>query len=954
MKMIILSIGLLCSVIFSSFSQNTNSAFCGSWEGDITSIEYLIPGLDVTGVAVPESRMWFSAETEDIRLTRRLCKSSSENTTWCSVLIHKGKGETRFGLSLDQGTQEKLFLGIKEPHKIVCGEEPLRIQIYDPAILFIRIDYSSDKEDKAYIFVNPSLASVPDIEGAEYVLSGDFVFDRISLLAEKGSVGDIGGVKIGKTFEEVVEQRKIGITSGKGQQQRIENWRKEENALWLQTTGGTLRIQPLASGSLHVQFGSADAIKNTKSYAVTELPVVACFEVEEQADQIVLKTEKIKATVDKQAGYISLFDATGKLLVQELPEGAKYNISESTVQTFCKYRLHDNEALYGLGQFRDNLLNLRNAERELIQFNTQAAVPVIYSTRGWGLFWDNPTRTIYKDDATGMSFLSDYGDIIDYYFFTGERLDDLVSAYRSLTGKAPMTPDWTLGFHQSRNKYATQSEVLEVARRMEQEKIPMSSIFIDYFYWEKYGTGSHRFDETLFPNANQMLDSLHRIYDTKAVITIWPTFQPGITNYEELAEKGFILEGAKALDGFIYDAFHPEAAKLYWKQVSKLVDYPIDGWFLDGPEPDHIVSFLPTTTYAGPAVKVRNLYPLVHATTFYNGLLQARPNQRPYILTRCAWASQQKTGTAIWSGDIPTTFEELACQVAAGLSFTATGIPYWTTDIGGYYGGDPADKEYQELFTRWFQYGTFCPVFRSHGRRYPGDRTTPNELWAYGAEAQRICSDFIELRYKLLPYIYSLSGMVTHQDYTPMRLLAFDFPEDTNVLDCKDQFMYGPAFLICPVLEAGAISRQVYLPAGQKWIDFRTGNEYTGGVTMVAEAPANHIPIYIRAGSIIPSYPTLQKHITTEIPLDVCVYKGADGYFELYEDDGETLDYQKSVYSIIPFTWNEKEQTLIIGDKKGKFGKKEREFIIRYKNANGSDLHKKVKYVGDKMKISLK
>ena len=241
----------------------------------------------------------------------------------------------------------------------------------------------------------------------------------------------------------------------------------------------------------------------------------------------------------------------------------------------------------------------------------------------------------------------------------------------------------------------------------------MSTIFIDYFYWQKYGTGSHRFDENLFPDVPGMLSSLHKNYNTRAVITIWPTFRPGIPNYEEFNRDGLLLDEAKALDGIIYDAFSPKAAEIYWKQVMPLVDLGIDGWFLDGCEPDQVNSFLPTVTHDGPALKVRNLYPLVHATTFYNGLLKTRPNQRPYILTRCAWASQQKVGTAVWSGDIPTTFDELRKQVTAGLNFVACGIPYWTTDIGGYSGGDPADKNYREVFTRWFQYGTFCPVFRA-------------------------------------------------------------------------------------------------------------------------------------------------------------------------------------------------------------------------------------------------
>ena len=754
-------------------------------------------------------------------------------------------------------------------------------------------------------------------------------------------------------FEDLQQKSVTGVHGGKGEKQQVNSWEKQTDALRIETSGGMLLLQPHISGSIHIQYGDNKRIKDYTSFAVTDKPQVAPFDVKEEKGLIALTTDRFHVTISKEDGHLAFYDRSGNLLVKEYPTEARYNLSGDSVKAFCKFQLNEKEAIYGLGQFRDGKLSLRNTSRELIQFNTQAAVPVIYSTNGWGIFWDNPSRTVYTDNQEGLSFTSDYGTIVDYYLFVGDSLDELITSYRRLTGEAPMLADWALGFHQSRNKYATQHEVMDVAKRMREEDIPMSSVFIDYYYWEKYGTGSHRFDETLFPNVKNMLDSLHTVYGTKVVLTIWPTFRPGIPNHEELAQNGLILEGAKALDGFIYDAFNPKASELYWKQVLPLVNQGIDGWFLDGPEPDQPTSFLPTMTYAGPAGRVRNLYPLVHATTFYNGLLKARPNKRPYILTRCAWASQQKIGTAIWSGDIPTTFEELEIQVAAGLNFTATGIPYWTTDIGGYQGGDPANSEYRELFTRWFQYGTFCPVFRSHGRRYPGDRKTPNELWAYGAEVQRICTDFINLRYALFPYIYSLTGDVTQKNYTPMRLMAFDFPEDENVLDCKDQFMYGPAFLVCPILKAGINKRMVYLPKGKNWIDYWTGQNYTGGKTIDADAPIDKMPLFVQAGAIIPVYPSVQKHIARQNPMEIHVYEGSNGYFELYEDDGETLDYERGRYSRIPFSWNEAEKTLTIENKVGEFGETERDFHVICKNKAKEDVRKSARYNGKEMIVKM-
>ena len=875
----------------------------------------------------------------------------ANETCWISFFINKVEGNKHSGLSLSEDQKEKLFIGINNSRKVVFGGKVLNPVIERPSLILVRID-RQEQEDRAYIFINPSVASVPDVEGAEYMLTGKFGFNRLSLLADKGTIGTISNVKLGLTFEEVVEQPETEQVEGDGQQQTIQSWKKRNDALYLQTSGGTLRLQPFASGSLHVKYGNPDAVEQTNSYAVTRKPEVAQFTVTEDNASVILQSPKMKVLTNKQSGHISLYNASGKLLVEEYPGQARYNIVEDSVAPYCKFRLNTEEAIYGLGQFRDGKMNLRNTARELVQFNTQAAVPVLYSTAGWGIFWDNPSCTLFKDDPNGMTFLSDYGNTVDYYLFVGSGLDELISAYRSLTGKSPMIADWALGFHQSRNKYTTQQEVMEVVRRMKAEDIPLSSIFIDYYYWEKYGTGSHRFDEQLFPNVAAMLDSLHHIYGVKVVLTVWPTYKPGIPNYNELAQNGYILEGAKALDGSIYDAFNPKAGKMYWSQVAPLAKQNIDGWFLDGPEPDQVSSFLPVTTYAGPAVRVRNLYPLVHSANFYNGLSELRPNVRPYFLTRCAWASQQKYGTAIWSGDIPTTFKELQVQVTAGLNFTATGIPYWTTDIGGYSGGDPADEAYRELFTRWFQYGTFCPVFRSHGRRHPGDRKTPNELWAYGPEVQRICTDLIKLRYSLFPYIYTLTGNVTHNDYTPMRLLAFDFPDDKNVLDCKDQFMYGPAFLVCPVLKPGATSRTVYFPAGHRWTDFNTGKTYQGGTTIEADAPLQTMPLYVRSGSIIPLYTTIEKHVTTKTPLEIHIFDGEDGAFSLYEDDGMSMEYQHGSYSTIPFKWDNGKKTLTIESKEGNFGEKKREFIIRLKGSNGkADVVKKVKYNGKSVKV---
>ncbi|MGQ8336205.1 TIM-barrel domain-containing protein [Sunxiuqinia sp. A32] len=742
---------------------------------------------------------------------------------------------------------------------------------------------------------------------------------------------------------------------------KVSKYKTEGSSVWITTTDGVLRVEPFLPQVLHIQFGTRSAIDSAHSFGVLRSPEDIKFKVKETKTMIRLESQNFSVYVDKKDGCLSFHGSKGKKLLEENSRATKFSGSKPASQ----FILTPSEAIYGLGQFRDHELNLRGKQRELVQFNTQAAVPVLLSTNGWGIFWDNPSRTLFNDGKEGMSFTSDEGKIVDYYVFTGNNLDELIHAYRELTGEAPMLPYWSLGLHQSRNKYASQKEVLSVAKKMRDSKIPMSSIFIDYHYWGKYGTGSHKFDESIFPDVKGMLDTLHNQYHTKAVMTVWPTFKPGSENYEAMEKGGYLLEGAKALDGTIYDAFNPDAAKLYWSQVEKgLMGLGIDGWFLDGPEPDQVNSFLKTTTFAGPALAVRNLYPLVHSTTFYNGLLKVHPNQRPYMLTRCAWAGQQRNGTAIWSGDIGTDFKELKQQVTAGLSFVTAGIPYWTTDIGGYSGGDATDPDYREVYTRWFQYGTFCPVFRTHGRRLPdnGKSNGPNELWAFGDTVQKICTEYDELRYRLLPYIYSLTAKVTFQDYTPMRLLAFDFPEDEKVLNLKDEFMYGPAFLVCAVVEKGVTHKNVYLPEGAIWIDFWTGASFKGGQAILAEAPISRIPMYVRAGSILPMGPVEQyAGEKSGDPIQIRIYPGANGEFELYEDDGETFNYKKGEYSKILFQWDDSSKTLNISPQKGKYDgmQTDRIFNIVLVNENqGTGIYEAAKsisvyYSGDKVKLKL-
>lgn len=903
------------------------NGWAGAWTGNaeklILTNKGIIPG---SGSTIDGSVKLSASSTPQV-LKRKLSfpVGSSGSTIWLSFSMFKEEGKGKFGLCLSENANDRLYIGSTEKEFIAAtGQELKGVLSNTTHRIFLRIDFH-EKEDIAYVFADPGESSIPDIEGAHATLRGNFKFNEIVIGGRTANItGTIGPIRIASRFQDVLIEantttQALNMISG---DYKILSWKKEANTLRIQTNNRILQLTPFLKNVFRVQFGDQKALDSVKNYAVAIEPGKIPFEVQDHDDALYLKTKDYTLEILKLNSRMRLLSVSGEVLIAEKDPVIREAYEETgTRGPASVFQISQDESLYGLGQYRDGNMNLRGKRRELAHVNTQVALPMVFSTRGWGLFWDNPTRTVFKDSRDGMEFSSDLGESLSYYLFVGSSLDELIGNYRQLTGEVPMLPNWAFGYHQSRNKYATREELLEVAKKMRKEQIPFSSIFIDYYYWGKYGTGSHRFDEAQFPEMPSMIKSLHTTYNTRVVATVWPSFRPGSPNYDEMSRNGFLLDGVKALDGFVYDPFNPKAAALYRDQVKKqLLPTGIDGWFLDGPEPDNIASFLKSVTYLGPAASVRNLYPLFHSRNFLAGLKEEYPLKRPYIITRSAWASQQKYGTVVWSGDIESSFEELKKQIPAGLNFSASGFPYWTTDIGGYSGGNPVDPSYQEVYVRWWQYGTFCPIFRSHGRRFPGNTKGSNELWAFGPQVQHICTSYDELRYRLLPYIYSLSAKVTFEDYTPMRLLAFDFPNDLTVRNLKDEFMYGPAFLVCPVTESGAIQRKVYLPQGTDWIDFWTGKKIKGGQSVLAQSPLEQMPLYVRSGSIVPLGPLVQyTGQNSGAPLILRIYPGADGKFEIYEDDGLTTDYEKGKHSSISVSWDDRSRKLTISKRKGDF-----------------------------------
>ncbi len=546
-----------------------------------------------------------------------------------------------------------------------------------------------------------------------------------------------------------------------------------------------------------------------------------------------------------------------------------------------------------------------------------------------------------SEEQQRISFWSEVANQIDYYFISGTSIDDVISGYRAVTGKAPMMPKWAMGFWQSRQRYTTQDELLGVVREYRKREIPLDNIVLDWQYWPTDKWGDHKFDPIRFPDPDAMISELHIQYHTNIMISVWPKYYVGTDNYEAMNSHGWLYKrnvekGQKDWMGYVstfYDAFNADARKAFWGQINiALYSKGIDAWWLDATEPDICSNqtmderkALMNPTALGPADKVFNAYSLVNAKGVWEGQHEADPDERIFILTRSAFAGLQRYSAANWSGDIAARWHDMKAQIPCGLNFCISGIPYWTMDIGGFsvesrFSNNPSAanlEEWRELMTRWFQFGAFVPLFRSHGE-FPYREiynTAPESHPAYQA---MVASD--RLRYRLMPYIYSLAGQTYLNDYTIMRALAMDFPGDRAVNDIGDQYMFGPALLVNPVTEYKARSRNVYLPAPYGWYDLHTGVHYSGGKMINADAPYSSIPVFVREGAILPIGPDLQ--FTDEKladPLTIFVYKGTDGTFTLYEDEGVNNNYENGAYTLIPLSYSEADRTLTIGDRQGEF-----------------------------------
>ena len=595
-----------------------------------------------------------------------------------------------------------------------------------------------------------------------------------------------------------------------------------------------------------------------------------------------------------------------------------------------------------------------------------------------------------------LSIWSEMSPDMDYYFIAGKNMDEVISGYRTLTGKAPVYPKWVLGFWQSRERYQSSKDIEENMKKFRDLKIPVDNIVQDWNYWKLDSWGSHEFEAARYPNPQAMLDSVHALHG-RFMISVWPKFYDTVKNYKELDAKGWMYHQAIKDDihdwlgfrGSFYDAYDAGARKMFWRQMDENLytkyKFGIDAWWMDASEPNvrdctpmWYRKALSGPTALGTATEYFNAYSIVNADAIYNGQRSVNPNQRVFLLTRSGFAGEQRYSTATWSGDIATRWEDMRAQMTAGLNYSMAGLPFWGMDQGGFCvenryvaaqqefdktGKENADlKEWRELQARWNQFGCFVPLYRAHGQ-WP-----LREVWNIAPAdhpAYKTIVAYDKLRYRLMPYLYSMAGMVHLKDYTMMRGLVMDFNGDEKVLDIKDQWMFGSALMACPVGEYQKYSREVYLPKQKGWYDFYTGAYHTGGQTIVADAPYDKIPVFIPEGAILPIGPEMQWSDEKKPELiDLYVYAGKDGSYTLYEDEGTNYNYEKGKYAVIDFKYDDARKQVTIGARKGSFDGmlQKRRFniiLVDQKKQQGVNLAKSpkgkvVKYSGQAITVKLK
>ena len=749
--------------------------------------------------------------------------------------------------------------------------------------------------------------------------------------------------------------------------------------------------------NVNLEFYSPEIVRITKypeekQFIKTSLSVIKKTEqteiqYEKTDNSIFLTSSKLKIELNLKTGRVCFYNLDGNHLLSEKDYGIQFtpvlDVKKESFLVRQAFMLEKDETIYGLGQQQNGKLNQRGQRNVLKQENMKVAIPFFQSIKGYGVFWDNYAPTTFTDNLQELSFES-LAENADYYFMYGGNAESVISNMRDLTGNVPMIPLWGFGYLQSKERYKTQDETVGVIEKYRNLKIPIDAVIQDWRYWGNDSNwNAMSFDPKSFPRPQDMVDKIHNM-NAHLMIVAWPGFGPKTEQYKEFMSKKMMINfdtwppnsGTKP-----YDVYNPEARAIYWDYLNKGVfSKNTDAWWLDSTEPDHInikPSDFDQPTFLGSYNSVLNAFPLEHIKGIFENQRKTTSEKRVFILTRSAFAGQQRYGSNTWSGDVIASWETLQKQIPAALNFTLTGLPYWNADIGGFflwnYKKPLHNVNYQELYVRWLQFGAFTPMMRSHGT------DAPREIYQFGKKgdwAFDAIEKYIHLRYHLLPYIYSTAWSVTSNSGSFMRALMMDFAADKKTHTISDEYLFGYNILVAPVIQSMYVTskngkdsldftstkkRAVYLPKGSDWFDFWTGEKIQGGMEIQKEAAIDLIPLYIKAGSILPFGPKVQYSDEKKWDqLEIRIYQGADGKFTLYEDEKNNYNYEKGIYSTINFKWNENKKTLEIQERQGSFPGmlKNRTFnivLVSSKNGisaeNSTTFNKKVKYNGKAIKV---
>ena len=800
----------------------------------------------------------------------------------------------------------------------------------------------------------------------------------------------------------------------------------KKDRLSIQLSDGVLDIIPLSDKVIRVQCVKDGMEEKREFVLINKLPVPQ-LKFSETGNQLILSTNAIAASFDKQTSVIKFSDNNGKIFLSE-KAGSRKLIRDSVLGEPCfiaeqSFDSPSDEYLFGLGQFQDGQYNIRNVSRKLIQVNSQIAIPFLYSSRGYGLLWhqygltqfnptDNRIPLAKKDTTAGggdievtttsgtqrvsrrqslytgkfsvdtdgdFSFMLDLGDMesrhllvidgvavidqsnqwlppavgkiiklkrgehsaqvvckstnipslswkpvadetvfrspnarsLDYVVFYGNNADDVIASYRNLSGNVPMLPLWAYGFWQCRERYTSGTHLVQTIEEFRKRNLPVDVIVQDWQYWGKHGWGVPQFDTTNYPNPAKFIERLHDLH-AHFSISVWENLDKKSDVAKPYVDKNLYIPNSPWID-----IYNPKTQETHWNTLDKnLFSLGVDSWWMDATEPEND-GLAGKQTYFGLGNFYRLTYPLFVSKAIYEGERKTDSQKRVAILTRSSFAGQQRFGTINWSGDIGGDWDAYKRQIVAGLNYNLTGMPYWTTDVGGFFRPGPGqytDAKYHDILTRWFQWGTFNPIFRIHGYQ------TETEPWKYGDTVENNIRTMLNLRYRLMPYIYSEAWQVHKNGSTIMRPLVMNFKDDPSAISQSYEYMFGKSFLVAPVIEPGITEWSVYLPKSNTWYNFWTGKQYKGGQSVTTAAPQDKIPLFVKAGSIVPIGPKVQYAEEKKWDnLEIRIYPGADGQFVLYEDENDNYNYEKGSYSTIIFHWYDKKKMLTIDDRSGSF-----------------------------------